>query len=74
MKNKIKIKGVLKSYLQISIYLGILLSAVALALWFVDIRSGFILTAFTLFYFLIITGKDFHMSSREGMLLQSFLL
>ena len=54
MKNKIKIKGVLKSYLQLSVYLGILLSAVTLALWFVNIRSGFILTVFTLFYFLII--------------------
>ena len=54
MKNKIKIKGVLKSYLQLSVYLGILLSAVTLALWFVDVHSGLILTVFTLFYFLII--------------------
>ncbi len=54
MKNKIKIKGVLKSYLQISIYLGVLLGAVTLALWFVDIRSGLILTVFTIFYFLMI--------------------
>ena len=54
MKNKIKIKGVLKSYLHISIYLGVLLCAVDLAVWFLDIEAALMLTAFAVFYFAII--------------------
>ncbi len=54
MKNKIKLKGVLRSYTHISIYLGILLGIVTIGLWFVDIRSGIIATVFTAFYFAIV--------------------
>ena len=54
MKNKIKLKGVLRSYTQISIYLGVLLGIVAVGLWFIDIRSGIIATVFTAFYFAIV--------------------
>jgi len=54
MKNKIKLKGMLKSYLTISIYLGVLLCAVDIAVWLLDIRAALVMTAFTIFYFLII--------------------
>lgn len=54
MKNKIKLKGMLKSYISISIYLGVLLCAVDLAVWFLDIKSGLLMTVFTVFYFLIL--------------------
>lgn len=54
MKNKIKIKGMLKSYLTISIYLGILLCTVDIAVWLLDVRAALVMTAFTIFYFLII--------------------
>ena len=54
MKNKIKIKGMLKSYISISVYLGVLLCAVDLAVWFLDVRSALVMTAFTFFYFLIL--------------------
>lgn len=54
MKSKIKLKGVLKSYISISVYLGILLCSVDLAVWCLDIRSALVMTAFTVFYFLIL--------------------
>ena len=54
MKNKIKIKGMLKSYISISVYLGVLLCAVDLAVWFLEVRSALVMTAFTFFYFLIL--------------------
>ena len=54
MKNKIKIKGMLKSYLTISIYLGILLCVVDIAIWIMDVEAALVMTAFTLFYFLIL--------------------
>ena len=54
MKNKIKIKGVLNSYFHISIYLGVLLCAVDLAVWFLDVEAALMLTAFAVFYFAII--------------------
>ena len=54
MKNKIKLKGMLKSYLTISIYLGVLLCAVDIAVWLLDVRAALVMTAFTIFYFLII--------------------
>lgn len=54
MKNKIKLKGMLKSYLSISVYLGVLLCAVDLAVWCLDVRSALVMTAFTVFYFLIL--------------------
>ena len=54
MKNKIKIKGMLKSYLTISIYLGVLLCVVDIAVWLLDVRAALVMTAFTVFYFLII--------------------
>lgn len=54
MKNKIKLKGMLKSYISISVYLGILLCAVDLAVWCLDVRSALVMTAFTVFYFLIL--------------------
>ncbi len=54
MKNKIKLKGMLKSYISISVYLGVLLCAVDLAVWCLDIKSALVMTAFTVFYFLIL--------------------
>lgn len=54
MKNKIKLKGMLRSYIFISFYLGILLCAVDLAVWFLDVRSALVMTVFTVFYFLIL--------------------
>lgn len=53
MKNRIKLKGRIKTYLQFCIYLGILLCAVDLAIFLVDFRAGIMLACFTIFYFTI---------------------
>ncbi|MGN0377756.1 MAG: DHH family phosphoesterase [Suilimivivens sp.] len=48
-----KLKGRLKSYTQTSIYLGLLLVAVNLLIYILDVPSGLVLTCFTLFYFAV---------------------
>ena len=53
MKKRIKLKGRIKTYLQFCIYLGALLCVVNVAMFMVDYRSGFLLAAYTLFYFLV---------------------
>lgn len=55
MKNKVKIKGTLKTYLQTSLYLGVLLLVVDIAVWLFDYRAGLLSAAFTVLYFIIIT-------------------
>lgn len=50
-KNKVRIKGVLRTYLNCSIYLGILLAIVNLGIYLVDYRAGLILSCFVLLYF-----------------------
>ncbi|WMC94150.1 DHH family phosphoesterase [Kineothrix sp. MB12-C1] len=54
MKNKVKLKGRLKRYLQTSVYLGILLIFVNLGIYLIDYRAGLVLTCFNLFYFAIV--------------------
>jgi len=54
MKNKIKIKGTLKTYLYSTIYLGILLAVINVAIFTVDMAAGAFLACFTVLYFLII--------------------
>ena len=53
MKKNMKLKGRLKSYMQTSIYLGLLLVAVNLLIYILDVPSGLVLTCFTLFYFAV---------------------
>ncbi|MCL2051182.1 MAG: DHH family phosphoesterase [Lachnospiraceae bacterium] len=54
MRNAIRLKGKLRRYLQTSIYLGVLLIFVNLAIYFVDLSSGLILTCFIIFYFAVL--------------------
>lgn len=51
MKKHIKIKGRIKTYIQFSIYLGLLLCAVDAAVFMIDYRAGILVTCFTVFYF-----------------------
>lgn len=50
MKARIRLKGRIKNYLRFSIYLGILLCAIDVAMFLLDVRSGIVLTCFTVFY------------------------
>lgn len=53
-KNKVKIKGKLRTYLMASVYLGLLLVTVTLLIYLINIPAGFVLTCFDVFYFIII--------------------
>ena len=52
-KNKIRIKGVLHTYLNVSVYLGILLAMINLSIYLLDYRAGLVLSCFVLIYFAI---------------------
>lgn len=53
MKQKLKIKGRLRTYLQATLILGVILAAVNAAIYFIDIRAGLVLTAFLAVYLLV---------------------
>ncbi len=53
MKNTVKLKGRMKSYLQSSLYLGFLLAVVDILVYVLDYRAGLVVTAFLIFYFAI---------------------
>lgn len=54
MKNSVKLKGRLKTYMQYSIYLGIVLVLVDIGVFLIDVRAGLLLAAFVFFYFAIV--------------------
>ena len=52
-KTKIRIKGALRTYLNVSVYLGIMMAVVNLAIYLIDYRAGLVLSCFVLLYFAI---------------------
>lgn len=59
-KNRIKLKGRLKKYIQTSLYMGFLLLAVNLVVYLVNVPSGLIVTCFTLLYFAVVLTLQFY--------------
>lgn len=53
MKNKVRIKGILRVCLQAPLYLGILLAVLNLVIYLMDYRAGLMLSGFLLLYFAI---------------------
>lgn len=53
MKNRIRLKGRIKTYLQFSIYLGVLLLVVNAGILVIDYRAGLLLGFFTIFYYAV---------------------
>jgi len=51
MKKRIKLKGRIQFFTHFSLYLGALLAAVDLAVFMLDVRSGFLVLGYTVFYF-----------------------
>lgn len=51
IKKRIRLKGRLRIYMQTSLYLGLLLLLVDVGTYFLDVRAGFLLSCFLLFYF-----------------------
>lgn len=60
MKKRIKLKGRIKTYLQFSIYLGVLLLVVNIGMLAIDYRAGLLLGFFTLFYFTVTLSLYFY--------------
>ena len=50
---KIKLRGHLKSYLQVTLILGILLAAVNAGIYFINIKSGLCVTGFLILYLIV---------------------
>ncbi|MBQ0027593.1 MAG: DHH family phosphoesterase [Lachnospiraceae bacterium] len=53
MKNRIKVKGSLKTFFLIAIYMGILMVFVSVAIWMLNRDAGLIMAIFTALYLLI---------------------
>ena len=53
-KNRVKLKGKLKTYLRVFLYLGILLVLVNIAVFTVNFTAGLIMVAFTGLYFVVV--------------------
>ena len=60
MKKRIKLKGRIKTYIQFSIYLGVLLCVIDAAMFMIDLRAGALLAGFTVFYFVITLSLFFY--------------
>lgn len=60
MKKRIRLKGRIKTYIQFSIYLGVLLCAVDAAICMIDYRAGLLLGFFVLFYFAVTLTMYFY--------------
>ena len=60
MKNSVKLKGRLKSYMQSSLYLGLLLIAVDVLIYMIDYRAGLVLSGFIIFDLAIILSMMFY--------------
>lgn len=52
-KSKIRIRGSLRTYLNVSVYLGILLALINLSIYLLDYRAGLVLSCYVLGYFAI---------------------
>ena len=63
MKKRIKLKGRIKTYIQFSIYLGVLLCMVDVAMFMIDSRAGALLAGYTLVYFAITLSRYFYNKS-----------
>ncbi len=59
-KNRIKLKGKLKTFLQVFIYLGVLLALVTIATLTVNFTAGLIVAAFALLYYMAVLYLDFY--------------
>ena len=53
MKKRIRLKGRIRTYIQFTLYLGLLLLAIDAAVFMLDFRAGLLNFGFTIFYFAI---------------------
>jgi c-di-AMP phosphodiesterase-like protein len=55
MKQRLRLKGHLKSYLQTALWLGILLAVINVAIFFLDVKSGICVSCFLVIYLVVMT-------------------
>lgn len=60
MKQRIKLKGRLKAYLQAALILGGIMAGVNIGIYFLDIKSGLVVTAFLFLYFIVMIILLYH--------------
>ena len=60
MKKKMKLKGHVKTYILFGIYLGVLLCAVDIAMFLIDIKAGLLLCAYLVVYFAVTLSLQFY--------------
>ncbi|MGN0420729.1 MAG: DHH family phosphoesterase [Acetatifactor sp.] len=60
MRRTVKLRGRIKTYVQVCLYLGALLLAVNVAMYFIDLRAAVLLTGFTVIYLGIILFLYFY--------------
>lgn len=60
MKNRIKLKGRIKTYLRFTIYLSLLLCVVDAGMFMIDVRAGALLTGYTLVHLAITLSLYFY--------------
>ncbi len=64
MKNKIKMRGQLKTYLQWTLFMSVLFVAMSLWLFIVDIKAAWIASSFTVFYIIMAVVLFFRSKQR----------
>lgn len=60
MKKRIRLKGRIKTYIQFSIYLGVLLCIVDIAMFMINLQAGALLAGYVLVYFAITLSLYFY--------------
>ncbi len=60
LKNKIKLKGRLKRYVQTSLYMGFVLVVVNLVVYLLSVPAGLVVTCFALLYFAVVLSLQFY--------------
>jgi len=60
MKKRIKLKGKLKFFIHFNLYLGALLAVVDLAVFLMDLKSGFLVLGYTIIYFAVTIALNFY--------------
>ncbi len=60
MRKRVKLKGRIKTFTKFSIYLGILLLLMNVAVFLLDYRAGIVLAFFTIFYFAVTLSLYFY--------------
>ncbi len=60
MKKRMKFKGHIKTYIQFCIYLGVLLGAVDIMMFWIDMRAGAFLAAYVIIYFMVTLSLYFY--------------